>query len=67
MTEPLVVCGICESVTEKANAEWKLVDTPEGPQRGWLCKSCLKLGTGDAVHKYIMKQEKKIGRQKPEH
>jgi RNase P subunit RPR2 len=71
-TEPrgwtsLVVCGLCDSVVEKGNAERRSIETPRGLAVVWICNSCMRLGKGEAVRKYVMKQEKTgVGRQEPE-
>jgi len=66
--EPLVVCAICESVVTPKNAERRLLETPSGNARVWICKACMRLGRGEQVRKYVMKKEKQgIGRQSTQH
>ena len=61
--EQLVVCALCESVVTPKNAERKLLELPSGNARVWVCRSCMRLGRGEQVRKYVMKQEKQgLGR-----
>jgi hypothetical protein len=58
--EPLIVCSVCESVINKTNAQKRTIEGPKGPVSVWICKICLRLGSEEAVKKYIMKQEKRV-------
>lgn len=61
--EPLVICTTCEAVVPTNNAEAHWVSLEGEPTRVWICKSCMRLGRGDQVWKYVMKKEKEpVGR-----
>ncbi|MGA8903671.1 MAG: hypothetical protein WB661_01540 [Candidatus Bathyarchaeia archaeon] len=61
-SQPLVVCGICESVVDEAHAQKRDVETPKGHITVWVCKTCQHLGSEEQTRKYIMKEEKTVGR-----
>jgi uncharacterized protein YlaI len=61
--EPLVICVTCESVVAIENAESHWISLQGRPMKVWICKSCVRLGRGNHVGKYVMKKEKTaIGR-----
>jgi uncharacterized protein YlaI len=61
--EPLVVCFTCESVVAVENAEAHWVSLQGRSVKVWICKTCVRLGRGNHVGKYVMKKEKTtIGR-----
>lgn len=60
--QALVVCSICDTVVNQANATKQEIETSEGYVKVWVCKTCMRLGSEDQVRKYIMKEEKKAGR-----
>ena len=62
MSKPLVVCAICERVVDKEHAKKTEIETSKGYLSVWVCGTCLHLGSEEATRKYVMKEEKTIGR-----
>jgi hypothetical protein len=60
--EPFVVCSICDSVVDAGSARQRTVSTPTGDKVIWVCKTCLHLGSEEQTRKYIMKEQKIVGR-----
>ena len=60
--QQLVICGICEAVVDQGSAKKVDVDTPKGLMKVWVCKTCQHLGSQEQARKYIMKENKIIGR-----
>jgi hypothetical protein len=56
--DPLVECAICQAVVGPSNAQIRWVNIGGKPVKVWVCRICLRLGRGDQVQKYIMKEEK---------
>jgi RNase P subunit RPR2 len=59
---PLVACSLCDAVVDAGNARQRTVKTPQGDKTIWVCKSCLHLGSEEQTRKYIMKEQKIVGR-----
>ena len=57
-SQPLVVCGLCETVVDQGSASKRTVETPKGVVSIWVCKTCQHLGSEEQTRKYIMKEEK---------
>ncbi len=56
--EPLIECATCGKVTGPDNAEIHWVNVQGKPEKVWICKACVRLGRGNHVRKYVMREEK---------
>ncbi len=59
--QPLVVCGLCEAVVSQESATKKNIETSTGRVSVWVCRTCMRLGSGEQARKYVMKEEKTVG------
>ena len=56
--EPLVACGLCATLLDRANATQRQISTSQGVETIWICENCTRQSRGEQVRKYVMKQEK---------
>ena len=60
--EPLVECVVCGAIVGPDNAEERQVAVDERTVKVWICNTCMRIGRGNQIEKYIMKEGKTIGR-----